>query len=116
VAGRAGSRRVAVVQLVVNGGEFDSQPDSAVISAVVSACPSLTVVIEVCDSEAQNQLPNDECIYDQIMTCALGARSHGTFVSCVADVTDDLERSGLVTGSEKGAIQSCAAKSGKGKK
>ena len=41
----------------------------------------------------------------------LGASNHGTFVSGVAHLTNDWAQSGLITGQEKGKVQSAAAKS-----
>ena len=40
-----------------------------------------------------------------------GAVNHGQFVSCVASLLNRLKNEGAITGKEKGAIQSCAAKS-----
>jgi len=48
-------------------------------------------------------------ISDQINDCAVGAKNHGAFVSCVAHLTDGLKSNGTITDSQKGAIQSCAA-------
>ena len=39
------------------------------------------------------------------------AKNHGQFVSGVAHLTNDLKEAGLITGAEKGAIQSAAAHS-----
>ncbi len=47
-------------------------------------------------------------INDLIAQCASEARNHGQFVSCVADVTNELKRDGVISGKEQGAIQSCA--------
>lgn len=43
--------------------------------------------------------------------CATGAKNAGKFLSCVSAQTNDLKKKGLLTGSEKGYIQSCAAAS-----
>ncbi len=52
----------------------------------------------------------DGCtISDRIDHCAAGAGNHGGFVSCVAHLTNDLKKAGIITASQKGAIQSCAA-------
>jgi hypothetical protein len=40
-----------------------------------------------------------------------GARNHGQFVSCVAHLLNSLKSDGRITGGEKGALQSCAARS-----
>ena len=40
-----------------------------------------------------------------------GARNHGAFVSGVAHLTNSLKSAGLISGAQKGAIQSAAAHS-----
>jgi len=47
---------------------------------------------------------------DLIAQCAAGAKNHGAFVSCVAHLTNKWKKQGLITGNEKGKIESCAAK------
>jgi hypothetical protein len=80
-------------------------------------CPSsdlrTTVVINSCDSGVPNTLsPNGCTISDLIVRCADNGNNHGRFVSCVAHLTDDLKGNGAITGAQKGAIQSCAARAG----
>jgi len=71
---------------------------------------SPTVVIDGCDSGVENDLFGNGCtIADQVHECAMNAGNHGQFVSCVAHLTNDLKKAGVITGQEKGAIQSCAA-------
>jgi len=41
--------------------------------------------------------------------CAAGAKNHGQFVKCVAKKTNALKNSGVLSGQDKGEIQSCAA-------
>ena len=77
-------------------------------------CPSSdlteTVVIDGCDSSVPNLLLPGGCtISDLIAECAEGASNHGKFVSCVSQMANDLKKDGLISGSEKGAITSCAA-------
>ncbi|MEA2599811.1 MAG: hypothetical protein QOF89_803 [Acidobacteriota bacterium] len=68
-----------------------------------------TVVIDGCNSGVTNTTFSTGCrISDQINDCAVGARNHGGFVSCVAHLTNDLKKSGVITDQGKGAIQSCA--------
>ena len=72
---------------------------------------SPTVVIGGCDSGVPNTFFSSGCtIADLVNKCAIGAGNHGNYVSCVAQVTNDLKKSGIITGAQKGAIQSCAAK------
>jgi hypothetical protein len=86
----------------------DGIPDSE------DECPdsdlSTTVVIDDCNSGVPNTLfPSGCTISDLIAACAEGASNHGQFVSCVSHVTNDLKKTGIITGQQKGAIQSCAA-------
>jgi len=68
-----------------------------------------TVVIDGCDSGVPNPLFSDGCtISDNIQNIAEGAQNHGGFVSGVSHYTNDLKKSGIISGSQKGAIQSCA--------
>ncbi len=78
-------------------------------------CPdsdlSETVVIDGCDSGVTNYLFDNGCtISDLVGTCADDASNHGQFVSCVAHLTNELKRDGIISGREKGKIQSCAAR------
>jgi hypothetical protein len=68
-----------------------------------------TVAIGTCNSGVPNTFFTSGCsINDLIAGCAVGAKNHGAFVSCVAHLTNDLKGSGIISGSQKGAIQSCA--------
>lgn len=85
------------------------------IPNAVDACPasnlSATVIIDGCDSMVTNTLLPTGCtISDQIATCAVGASNHGGFISCVTHLTNDLKTAGTITGQQKGAVQSCAAR------
>jgi len=82
----------------------------------VDACSdsdlSETVVIDGCESGVANVVDADGCtIADGVADCVAGAQNHGSFVSCVAQLTNDLKNDGLISGTEKGAIQRCAARS-----
>jgi hypothetical protein len=69
-----------------------------------------TVIIAGCDSGVPNTLFSTGCtIADQINHIAATAKNHGQFVSDVAHLTNDLKAQGIITGAQKGAIQSCAA-------
>jgi hypothetical protein len=72
-------------------------------------CPK--VIIDWCDTGVQNVADESNCtISDKIKKCAIDAKNHGKFVSCVSKLTNDLKKKGIITGREKGEIQSCAAK------
>jgi len=78
-------------------------------------CPdsdlSATVVTDGCNSEVENTLFNNGCtIADHIMECAETSSNHGKFIKCIAHFTNKLKKRKDITGKEKGAIKSCAAK------
>jgi len=80
-------------------------------------CPdsdlSETVVIDGCDSGVSNAVLSNGCtISDEIVKCGADSRNHGQYVSCVSHLTNDLKHDGILTGREKGAIQSCVASDG----
>ncbi len=71
-----------------------------------------TIIIDGCDSGVENLLLEDGCtISDLIVEIADEAKNHGKFVSGVAHLLKGLKKDGLISGKEKGAIQSCAAQS-----
>jgi uncharacterized delta-60 repeat protein len=67
------------------------------------------VVIDGCDSGVLDQVYSERFISQWLRDCETNAKNHGKFVSCVAHLTNDLKKAGLISKSEKGAIQSCAA-------
>ena len=74
------------------------------------------IVIDGCDTGVVDQvLPDGSTISGRIAECAKNASNHGKFVSCVADLTNGLKKLGVITGEQKGAIQSCAGQSSIGK-
>jgi hypothetical protein len=85
----------------------DGVPDG--LDSCLSSDQHATVVIAGCDSGVPNTVFATGCrISDQIAACAQGATNHGKFVSCVSHLTNDLKKDGIITGAQKGAIQSCA--------
>ena len=73
-----------------------------------------TVIIDGCDSGVANvYVSEDGCsnMSDLIADCAANASNHGDFVSCVAALTNAWKSADIISGQEKGAIQSCAAQS-----
>jgi len=69
-----------------------------------------TIVIAGCDTGVVNQLFDDGCtMADRIAGCATDVGNHGTFVSCVAQLTHDWVDEGVITSRDKGPIQRCAA-------
>jgi hypothetical protein len=70
-----------------------------------------TIIIDGCDTGVKDRDYNGKSITASILECAANAKNHGKFVSCVAALTNTLKKAGVITGAEKGAIQSCAAQS-----
>jgi len=75
-----------------------------------------TVYVLECDSGVANWLGEDGCtladiVHDLVWMCADGAKNHGRFVRCMAHVLNDLKKAKVISGKEKGALQSCVARS-----
>ena len=76
-------------------------------------CPdsnlTATVVIESCDSGVTNHVSDNGCsISDELLSCE-DESNHGQYVSCVSSITNRLKQENIITGADKGNIQSCAA-------
>jgi len=85
----------------------DCQPDSDL---------SQTVMVESCDSGVTNTVFENGCtIADLLVFCADDAKNHGSFNSCVAGVTRNLKKDGVIRDSDAGMLQTCAAQSGVGR-
>ncbi|PYR63186.1 MAG: hypothetical protein DMF91_04225 [Acidobacteria bacterium] len=94
-------------------GGSDSDGDG--IADNVDACPAsilgASIVIDGCESGVDNTLATNGCTRsDSIAQIAAAAANHGDFVSGVAALTNAWVSEGIISGREKGAIQSCAAK------
>jgi len=71
---------------------------------------SPTIIIGGEDTGVANMLFSTGCTTsDLIAHIAADAKNHGQFVSGVSHLTNDLKQQGLISGAEKGAIQSAAA-------
>jgi hypothetical protein len=89
-------------------GDLDNVDDG--VDACLGSDLSPTVVIDGCDSGVNNHFfPNGCTISDQVQNCADGASNHGAFVSCVAHLGNSLKKQGIISGSDKGKLQSCAS-------
>jgi hypothetical protein len=72
-----------------------------------------TIVIGGIDTGVPNTLFGTGCTSsDLISKIAAGAGNHGGFVSGVAQLTNDWVAAGIISGRQKGAVQSAAARSG----
>jgi len=97
-----------------NDSENDVDGDN--ICSDVDYCPQSniepTIIIDDYKSGVENHLFNDGCtMSDLIAECSNDTSNHGGFASCVSHLTNDWKKYGLISGKEKGDIQSCAAKS-----
>jgi len=82
----------------------------AIIANAVCQSVAPTVIIGECDSGVPNLLLSSGfTISDLIAQAAIDAKNHGGFVSAVAAITNELMKSGVISGSQKDAIQGCAA-------
>lgn len=85
----------------------DGVPDG--LDECIGSSTDATVTIDGCNSGVTNTTFDSGCrISDQINDCAVAATNHGSFVSCVAHLTNNLKKAGVITNSDKSAIQSCA--------
>lgn len=70
-----------------------------------------TVIQQQCDSGVTNTLFEDGCtISDNLARCLNDASNHCSYVSCVADMVNEWNISGVLDGGETGEIISCAAR------
>lgn len=91
-------------------GDLDTVPNDG-----TDRCPASiltpTVVVGAIDTQVPNTLFGTGCtISDLVAICGKDARNHGAFVSCVAGLGNELVGAGVITGAQKGAIQSAAAR------
>lgn len=87
----------------------DGVPDG--VDQCIGSSRDATVIIDGCNSGVPNTTFSTGCrISDQINDCAVGAANHGAFVSCVSNLTNSLKAQGVISGNQKGSIQSCAAR------
>jgi len=83
-----------------------------VFSGITANGCTLMIIIDGCDTGVFDQLLyEDYYMSDAIAACAMGAKNHGAFVRCVAHLTNEWMKLGLITEQEKEAIMECAAES-----
>jgi hypothetical protein len=71
-----------------------------------------TIVLGTLDTGVPNTLFSTGCTSaDLIADLKAGAATHGDFVSAVSHLTNTWNATGLITGVQKGAVQSAAAQS-----
>jgi hypothetical protein len=72
--------------------------------------PNSTIIIGECDTGVVDRLHEGTLISEWIEECAAKAKNHGQFVRCIRDLMNKLKEAGVISGKEKGAIESSAAK------
>ena len=91
-------------------GAHPTTAGHAIVANALYESIAPTVIIGGNDSGVPNLLlSTGSTISDLIALAAIDADNHDQFVTSVASITNDLMKSGLISGSQKGAIQSCAA-------
>ena len=75
----------------------------------VCICALTEIVINGCDTGVADTLFKGKLISVYIQEIYDEAKNHGQFIRGVALLTNDLMEAGIITGEEKGKIQSCAA-------
>jgi hypothetical protein len=81
------------------------------------ATATTTVQVGNINSGVVNRVigPGGRTLQEAVNECALGARNHGQFVSCIAQLANDLRKRGLLTENESSQLKNAAAKSNVGK-
>lgn len=69
-----------------------------------------TLKIGGCDTGVPSVLRTGQMLHANVEACSATAKNGGQFVSCMNAVTNAAKASGLITGSQHGAITSCAAR------
>jgi hypothetical protein len=95
--------------IVNKNDECDSTNAAGVgLDLVIGSC----TVAGVIDTLATNGCS----LSDLLDECGDGAKNHGKYVSCIAKKTNALKKAKVISGAQKGEIQSCAAQTDIGKK
>ena len=88
----------------------DDDNDGVMDEADVFDCSNMdaTINLDGCDSGVANAVFEDGMtMMDAIHVCATNAGNHGDFVSCVALLTNQWKKAGLITGYDKELIMDC---------
>lgn len=105
--------------LTISAGSVYANAETYNLDNLTWAEASKTVSVNGCDTGIANRLVNgcslDHDINNLTKGCEFDINNHGDYVSCVSKATNILKSGGIITGAEKGAITSCAARSDVGK-
>ena len=97
----------------IEEGALNPLTSNAFVSSQFAAVRILgetNVIIDGCDSGVPNTVtPGGLTISELVADCAEEATNHGQFVSCIAQVTNDLRKNGIITAQQKRALQTCGA-------
>lgn len=74
-----------------------------------------TIIINGRDTGIDDFVYGVKLVSEHLDVCAADAKNHGNYVSCVAKLTNDLKKAGLLTAEQKSLIMSYAAQSDIGK-
>lgn len=99
------------VELALGGCDSDGDGCPDATDPHPNSIVTPTIIIDGCDTGVKNIFVTAcSTMADLLADCAANAVNHGQYVSCVAHLTNSWKKAGLITGKQKGAIQSCAAK------
>lgn len=91
---------------------FDPELSSpAIISAIGLGQTSIYLMIDGCNTYIPDIDVDGQPLSEVIDQCAVDAKNHGKFVSCVTKTANVLKKQGIISGKEKGQITKCAAQS-----
>jgi hypothetical protein len=73
---------------------------------------SSPLLIGTCNTGVENDVFDNGCtLSDELNKCTYEIRNHGDYVSCVANLLNNLKKEKFISGKEKGSILDCVAQS-----
>jgi hypothetical protein len=96
----------AIIEALALGGACP--PDSCEGPTPPPPPPPPTVIIGGCDTGVPNVTLPDGRTLQETLDAACPDPEDNRYSSCIAQITNELQRDGLITGMQKGKIQSCA--------
>jgi len=107
-----GEFRVDNYQVAVSEGDLDNDGIATKVDQCASTPQTETVYFGTCNSGVADVVQADGCsISDELSACDINtAKNRGQYRSCISGVSNQLKKSGLLSGRDKGKIQQCAAK------